>query len=100
MEALISPTDMINGTFRLKGRQLYEQYGKQNDKSIYRVHKDGGVNYTTIFRWINDAENIDSVKSDILFGYLAGLGLSVDEILTMSLGDLFEFTPPDDEAAK
>ncbi len=87
--------DMKSGTFRLRGRALYDEHGQE--KSVYQVVKDGNVNYTTILRWLKDAENIDSVKSDILFGYLVGLGLSEDDILSMSVGELFEFIP--DEGA-
>lgn len=93
---------MKSGVFRLRGRELYSQFGVEPDGapvSIYRVSKDGDVNYSTIFRWINDAESVDSVKSDILFGYLSGLGLSIEDILTMKVSDLFEYVPEDGDAA-
>ena len=82
---------MKNGTFRLKGRELYNKFA--GEKTLYRVHKDGEVSYPTIHRWINDDDPVDSVKTDILFGFLHGLGLTIDDIQSMTVADLFEYIP-------
>ena len=81
--------DMTSGTFRLKGRELLDKYGL----SIYRAAKDGEVNYSTIHRWVKTPENVERIEGRILFGFLMGLGLTLDEVYALPLGDIFEFIP-------
>jgi len=87
---------MARGTFRLKSRELLEKYNT-ND-SLYKIAKDGDVNYTTILRWRNEPEKVQAVKLDVLFSFLVGLGLSVEEIESLTLGDLFEVHLDNDAA--
>ena len=81
--------DMASGTFRPKVRELLEKY----DKTLYRAAKDGAVNYSTVHRWLNDPDAIERIEGKTLFGFLQGLGLSLDEVNAMSLGEVFEFNP-------
>lgn len=84
---------MARGTFRLKSRELIEKYGGSD--SLYRIAKDGDVNYTTILRWKNEPESVQAVKLDVLFSFLMGLGLTVEQIDSMPLGELFDVLPDD-----
>ncbi|CUS05367.2 protein of unknown function [Candidatus Promineifilum breve] len=80
---------MARGTFRPKVRELLDRY----DKTLYRAAKDGEINYSTVHRWLNDPGAIERVEGRTLFGFLLGLGLSLEEVNQMRLGDVFEFTP-------
>ena len=80
---------MTRGTFRLKGRELLDKY----DKTIYRAAKDGEVNYSTIHRWVTQPDEVERVEGRILFGFLMGLGLTLEEVYHLQLGDIFEYTP-------
>lgn len=80
---------MPRGTFRLKSRELLHKYAQ--DKSLYRIAKDGDVAYSTIHRWTDDPASVEGVRGDILFGFLMGLGLSLDEVKALPLGEVFDF---------
>jgi len=82
-------TQMTSGTFRLKGRELLEGSGK----TLYRVSKDGEVAYSTIHRWLDDPKAVERVEGKALFGFLMGLGMTIEQINSMPLGDVFEFIP-------
>lgn len=92
MEAL---TQMVSGTFRLKGRELLEKY----DKTMYRVHKDGDVSYSTIHRWLTKPDEVERIEGRLLFGFLMGLGLTLEEVNALPLGDVFEFIPENGQDA-
>ena len=83
--------EMANGTFRPKIRELLDRY----DKTLYRAAKDGEINYSTVHRWLNDPDAIERIEGKTLFGFLRGLGLSLDEVNQLRLEDVFEFTPDD-----
>lgn len=83
--------EMASGTFRPKIRELLDRY----DKTLYRAAKDGEVNYSTVHRWLNDPDAIERIEGKTLFGFLRGLGLSLDEVNQLRLEDVFEFTPDD-----
>ena len=87
---------VAEGRFRLKARDLVELHGK----TPYRVAKDGGVNYSTILRWTSKPEEVDGVNGRALYGFLMGLGLSLDEVNNLRFGDVFEFTPTEDDAGR
>jgi hypothetical protein len=87
---------MARGTFRLRSRELLEKYNAED--SLYRVAKTGDLNYTTILRWRNEPESVQAVKLDVLYSFLAGLGLSADEIRRLSIGDVFDILLQDEAA--
>lgn len=89
---------MARGTFRLKSRELMEKYG--GDKTLYRVGKDGDVNYSTILRWINEPEKVKGIQGDVLFSFLIGLGLNLEEINDLPLGEIFDFEPDQEFVAQ
>ncbi len=84
-------SDMASGTFRLKSRELMDKYGR--GKTLYRVAKDAGANYST-FHYLFE-EKKGGVQVDTLFSFLSGMGLSLEEIQTIPLGEVFEFSPDD-----
>lgn len=88
---------MPRGTFRLKSRELLQKYGE--GKSLYRVAKDGDVAYSTIHRWTDTPGDVEGIRGDILFGFLMGLGLSLEEIKQLPLGEVFDFEPEENGAA-
>ena len=88
-------TGMASGTFRLKGRELLKKY----DKTMYRVSEDGGVGYSTIHRWIKTPEQVERIEGKALFGFLLGLGLTLDEVHALPFGDVFEFIPDNGQSA-
>ena len=96
METMVNILDMANGTFRLKSRELLENSGK----TLYRVSEDGDVAYSTLHRWIDDPENVKRIEGKVLFGFLLGLGMSINEINEMRLGDIFEYLPEEPVSAE
>jgi len=84
MLAKISP----DSTMKLKGKKLLEQH----DKTMYRAAKDGAIAYSTLHRWISDADNVEHVSLKVLLGFLRGLGLSDAEIESLPLGEVFDLT--------
>jgi hypothetical protein len=74
---------------RLKSKELLDAYS--GDKSLYRIAKDGCVNYTTLHRWLDKPEDVQGISLDVLYGFLIGLGLSAESIRAMPLGDIVEF---------
>ena len=82
---------MPRGTFRLKSNELLQKYAK--GKSLYQVAKDGDLNYTTILRWVNEQATVERVQGEVLFGFLLGMGLTLEEIKQMPLGEVFDFVP-------
>jgi hypothetical protein len=88
---------MANGFVRLKGRELLDKYGT----SMYRLAKDGDVSYPTIHKYITDPESVQMISSEVLFGILInGLGLTVDEVKQLKLGEVFDFVPKESEPAQ
>ncbi len=81
--------EMATGSFRPKIRELLDRY----EKTLYRAAKDGEISYSTVHRWLNEPDAIERIEGKILFGFLLGLGLSLDEVNELRLGDVFEFTP-------
>jgi hypothetical protein len=81
--------EMARGTFRLKSRELLEKSGK----TLYRVSEDGDVSYSTIHRWVSTPKNVERVEGKALFGFLLGLGYSLEEIGRLPMGEVFEFVP-------
>ena len=84
--------EMANGTFRPKVQELLKKY----EKTLYQTAKDGAINYSTVHRWMKTPDKIDRVEGRVLFGFLQGLGLTLEEVNELRLGDVFEFTPEDE----
>ena len=82
-------TDMASGTVRLKGRALLEKSGL----SIYQLARDAEVSYPAMHKYITDPGSVKQLSGEVLYGILISLGLSLDEINQMPLGDVFEFVP-------
>lgn len=78
---------MALGTVRLKGRELLSKH----NVTMYRVHKDGDLSYNTVQRLVKDENS--GFNADSLFSFLVGLGLSLEEISEMKMGDVFELVP-------
>ena len=74
---------MAEGDIKLKGLELLGKSGL----TLYAVARDGQLNYSTILRWMNEPDKIQSF--DVLLGFLRGLGMDSEEIRDMRLGDLF-----------
>ena len=72
---------------KFKGKKLLADSGL----TLYRVTKDGDVNYTTVHRWLNN-EGSRGLSSDVLIGFLKGLGYSTQELKELPLGDIFDIT--------
>ena len=84
---------MATGTFRPKVRELLDKYGK----SLYQASKDGDVAYSTIHRWLGTSGKIERVEGKALYSFLMGLGLTLDEVNELRLGEVFEFIPDSNE---
>lgn len=82
-------TEMSSGTVRLKGRELLEMSGS----SIYRLAKDAEVSYPAMHKYITDPASIKQLSGEVLYGILTSLGMSMDEINQLPLGEVFEFVP-------
>lgn len=80
---------MASGTFRLKGRALL----KEHNVTMYRVAKDGKVNYPTIHRYITSPDSVKLISLEVLYGLLSGLGLSDEQVANLRLGDVLEIRP-------
>ena len=87
--AVESTQTMASGTFRLKSRELMDKYGR--GKTLYRIAKDADTNYSTFHYLIDD--NKRGIQVDTLFSFLSGMGLSLEQIQTLPLGEVFEFSP-------
>ena len=82
-------TDMASGTVRLKGRALLEK----SELSIYQLAKDAGVSYPAMHKYITDPGSIKQLSGEVLYGILTSIGLSLDEISQVPLGEIFELVP-------
>ncbi len=89
---ILANEEMANGTFRPKVHELLKKY----EKSLYQAAKDGAVSYSTVHRWMKTPDQIDRVEGRVLFGFLQGLGLTLEEVNDLRIGDVFEFTPEDE----
>ena len=78
---------MARGTVRLKGRELLNRY----DVTMYRVHKDGDLSYNTVQRLVKDDKK--GFNADSLFSFLIGLGLSMEQIANLRMGEVFDLIP-------
>ncbi len=87
-------SNMANGTFRLKGRELLEKH----NLSMYRLAKDGEVSYPTIHRYVTDPDSIKFISLEVLYGLLSGLGLSDDQVTDLRFGDVFDIAPVESAA--
>jgi hypothetical protein len=81
--------DMASGRVRLKGRELLEKYGV----TMYRIGKDGDVSYPTVHKYLTAPDSVKHFSTEVLYGLLMGLGLSIEEAEQLRLGDVFEFVP-------
>lgn len=86
--------NMASGTFRLKSRELMDKYGQ--GKTMYRIAKDTNTNYSTILYLFDEEKR--GVQVDTLFNFLSGMGLSLEEIRVLPLGEVFEFSPEEQAA--
>ncbi|HEY1409428.1 MAG TPA: helix-turn-helix transcriptional regulator [Promineifilum sp.] len=82
-------TDMASGTVRLKGRKLLERSGS----SIYQLAKNAEVSYPAMHKYITDPGSVKQLSAEVLYGILTSLGLTIDEIDQIPLGEVFEFVP-------
>lgn len=78
----------MRGNLLLKSRELIEKYA--DDKTLYRISKDGDVGYSTIHRWQDKPEEVEAVKLSVLCSFLMGLGLSVEDIENLPMGEVFD----------
>lgn len=81
--------EMASGTVRLKGRALQEKSGL----SIYQLAKDAEVSYPAMHKYITDPASVKQLSGEVLYGILTSLGLSLDEISQIPLGEIFELIP-------
>lgn len=87
------------GTFRLKGRELYEAH--KPHASLKSISDEAKIAYGTVYRWVKEQEPIDNVQTDQLFSFLInGLGLTREQVAEMRVKDLFDYMPPNGEAAE
>lgn len=85
---------MASGTFRLKGRQLFEIGKKRGVDNVHQLSKGTDASYPTIRRYIENPENVEAIKLESLASLLVdGLKISPDELANMKFGDVFEFIP-------
>jgi hypothetical protein len=80
---------MASGNVRLKGRALLDKYGT----SIYQLAKDADVSYPAMHKYITDPDSVKQMSSEVLYGILTSLGMSVEEVSKLTLGEVFEFVP-------
>lgn len=76
--------------FRLKSRYLLSKYG--NGRTLYRIAKDGGANYATLHRWLKTTDAVGRFDGSTLIEFLLGLGLNTDQVKSLSIGEVFEWT--------
>lgn len=86
---MTSTNIMATGTVRLKGSDLIERFNKEN-KSLYRIALDGDLPYSSLHRLVS-SDDVGGVNGETLYGLLVGLGMSLDQAKSITLGDLFEF---------
>lgn len=92
---------VASGTFRLKGRTL-DDLAKSNEvKNAHQASMRSGVPYPTVKTYWEKPETLESVHLPSLAGLLIDAGgLSPEEALSKSLGELFDFVPNSGEATK
>jgi len=78
--------NMITGRFRPKFRELAERHS-QTKADISRM---SGVPYQTVQSYYNSGEELKGVRLNTLYAYLRGAGYSDEDILALTLGELFD----------
>lgn len=74
-------------TLKINGEALLRK--STQETNLYRLHRKSGVSYPTMRNMmLGRATNI---SLDILAAILFSLGLSPDEIMQLSMGDVFKF---------
>lgn len=88
-------TIMTNGSFRLKGRDLYaEGYRRRRFNDVKTAARITGMSRPTLSNWINNPETVSRLDLNGLTNLLVdGLGITPEEALQMKLGDIFQFIP-------
>lgn len=85
---------MVNGAFRLKGQALLALGKLRGIENAHQIHLRSGVSWPTIYRYIENPDQVQSINLDSLAGFLIdGLGLSPDEVVGLKFGDVFEYVP-------
>lgn len=78
--------NMITGRFRPKFRELAERRS-QTKADISRM---SGIPYQTVQSYYNSGEDLKGVRLNTLYAYLRGAGFTDEEILGLTLGELFD----------
>lgn len=88
---------MASGTFRLKGRQLFEKGLENGVENVHQVSKKSDGSYPTIRRYIERPDLVESIKLETFASFIVdGLRISPEDIANMRFGDVFEFVPKED----
>ena len=59
-----------------------------------RISKKTGLSYTTVYRYFGGDRDFSSIDLRVLVQILTdGIGLSVEQVQALKLGDLIEFIP-------
>ena len=77
---------MENKKLVLKGRRLFGN----PSVNVHAVSKRSGISRTTIYKLLDEPEKVGITLSTLYRFLRFGLGLSVEEILNMRIGDLFD----------
>lgn len=81
---------MASGAFRLKGRKFYGQGISENRvRNMQEVADRSGMTYPTVHRWINDGATFKNLAAFLI----DGLGLTPEEVSSLTFGELFDFEP-------
>ena len=79
---------MGNKKFVLKGREIFARSGLPN---THQLSLQARISAQTAYKYVDKPEDIQAVDCSILASILLdGVGLSVEEVLNMRVGDLFE----------
>lgn len=85
---------MAKGTVRLKGGHLKDNY----PTTMYQMAKNGDVSYTAVHRYITKPEKVDRMDGGVLYAILTNLGMGVDEVLNLKIGDVFDLVEVDGDS--
>jgi hypothetical protein len=81
-----------NYRIRLKSSELFAKYA--GGRNMHAISLAQGISYPTVMKYATSDEYVDKISLESLVSYMVGMGLSVEYIAEMRIGEVISIEAP------
>jgi hypothetical protein len=91
MLSIVMPT---NYRIRLKSSELFAKYA--GGRKMHAISLAQGISYPTVMKYATSDDYVDKISLESLVSFMIGMGLSVEDIAQMRIGEVISIEAQDE----